>query len=305
MLDPVLTQALADCGAMPNYQDRQHRARELAIEASRRLLTFIEEATRLSREYPSISSGLNHQLRWSGSIEMAIKGFERRFTQAMNLPQIYSLLETALPPAACAVLPNAVRESGVAPGVSEAGDLAPGNAANTSFNQSAIWGAVLAWCEMEALGNVSNPDAPEQAATQLYDALRLREPFADALRRLGLPGEDCWRVAARVRIALAHSVWVPRTPANFLPSMSWLHDPDVAWLIGVHEYQGARYFAKASFEELLWWMSLRPLLDISEETKEETKVDEKSVHAIEMELNSRMQAAQQAGYRVEILLDYD
>lgn len=78
-----------------------------------------------------------------------------------------------------------------------------------------------------------------------------------------------------------------------------MHDPDVAWLIGVHEYQGVRYVVKEPLEELLWWMSLGRLLEIAGRGT----ANGDAIPALETALRDRMHAAEQAGYRVEGLLE--
>jgi len=169
-------------------------------------------------------------------------------------------------------------------------------------NQPAIWGTVLALCTLEALGRFCNPKDPDHAAAELFDLFRLREQTAEAFGRLGLAGEDRWRAAARLRIAFGHPEWAPKPAAvstAFNAPLSWMHDPDVAWIIGVNEYEGVRYFVKEPFEELLWWMSLPWLLKIAASTT----VPAESIQALEAALESRMRAAAEAGYRVESLLE--
>ncbi|HMK30179.1 MAG TPA: hypothetical protein VK473_10880, partial [Terriglobales bacterium] len=95
----------------------------------------------------------------------------------------------------------------------------------------------------------------------------------------------------------AHAQWAPGarvTPGRPAAPYSWLHDPDVAWLIGVHEYEGVRYFGKESFERLLWWMALRSLLDIAAQPAP----DPHPVRELEQEIHSRLLAAERAGYKV-------
>ena len=73
---------------------------------------------------------------------------------------------------------------------------------------------------------------------------------------------------------------------------SWIHDPDVAWVIGVHQHEGAHYLVKEHFEKLLWWMAFRKLLE-TEELEQ--------LHEVEREIKARMETVAQAGYRVEAL----
>jgi glycosidase len=333
VLDPVLARQLADCASMPvnDTQDRQRRVSELTAEASRRIRTFLEDAACYSRQVSSASGEPNSQLPWSGNIDESLRRFERRIAEAMKLPRVYSLFGSPLPPEARTVLPDPVCTT-TASSVTSSMDFTPEDAENLGTNQAqttehisgprvhdasgpaaeamkvslsqiAIWGTVLAWSEMEALGYVCNPRDTERSAAECFDALRLRGTCAEAFSRLGLLGEDSWRSAARVRVALAHSVWAPqpeRTPIPFATPINWLHDPDVAWLIGTNEYQGVRYFVKESFEELLWWMSLRQLLEIAGSTT----VDVKAVRALKANLDIRMVAARETGYRVESMLEY-
>jgi hypothetical protein len=168
---------------------------------------------------------------------------------------------------------------------------------------AAIWSTVIAWCALDALGTVQNPDDCERAATELFDILHLRGPMAEMFESAGLKGEERWRAAARVRAAFADISWAPLEPKP-LPRrtagapLSWVHDPDVAWLIGVHEYEGVRYFNKELFERLLWWMALRPLLAAASPSAEP-----EDIRQIEQRLQARIRAAVEGGYRVEVLLE--
>jgi hypothetical protein len=125
--------------------------------------------------------------------------------------------------------------------------------------------------------------------------------MAESFAAAGAAGDDRWRAAARIRASFAHAPWAPSVSESRSRStavFSWLHDPDVAWLIGVHEYQGERYFNKEQFEQFLWWMSLRALLQAASAT-----ADEKAkIAVLEKEIQSRLKAAADASYRVEALL---
>jgi hypothetical protein len=125
--------------------------------------------------------------------------------------------------------------------------------------------------------------------------------MAQSFLKAGMSEEERWRAAARVRAAFAHASWIPLAKPSRLKStgpFTWLHDPDVAWLIGVHEWKGDRYFNKEAFEQLLWWISLRPLLDLASAEQ----LDKEQSAALEDELSSRIRAAARSGYRVEDLL---
>ena len=161
------------------------------------------------------------------------------------------------------------------------------------------WATVVAWAAVEAMGELLDENNPGQAATRLFDALRLREPLAAGLSQFGLEGEERWRAAARVRAVFANEAWLPGAKRSARSPYSWLHDPDVAWLINVHEYQGVRYFNREMYECLMWWMALPALVRIAESPAFERQ----ELHALEMQLKSRIDAAEAAGYQVMALFE--
>jgi hypothetical protein len=217
-----------------------------------------------------------------GSIGAAVQNFERVLTAAVRLPGLEEQFSEFWPEEARSVLPSAAPE----------------------ISAAAIWSTVFAWAAMDALGTVQNPEDREQAATELFDTLRLRAPIAEMLEKCGLAGEVRWQAAARIRAAFADISWAsledvaPSRRLSVAP-LTWLHDPDIRWLLGVHEHEGVRYFNKESFERLLWWMALRPLLHIAVSPDP----DLKAVGTLERRLQARTKMAVDAGYRVEALLE--
>jgi hypothetical protein len=168
-----------------------------------------------------------------------------------------------------------------------------------------LWGPVLAWSALEVLAesfggvdameagqaplppNTGRSGAPEQRRTalDLFDRLRLREPLAHAFQSLGFAGEEHWRAAARIKVALlieagsfelaeseseSKSELMSRSTAPLehpLPihSPAFWQDADVRWLTGVHDTEGQTYFNQGSFEELLWWLQLPTLCRLAAE----------------------------------------
>jgi hypothetical protein len=149
------------------------------------------------------------------------------------------------------------------------------------------------------MGDLLEPSDPDKAGAKLFDALRLRNPIADALEKTGLEGENKWRAAARIRVVLANQSWLPGARRAAGAPFSWLHDPDVGWLIDVHEYEGTRYFNKERFECLLWWMALPALVRIAGENE----INKTAVRHLETQIRSRIEAAKRSGYQVMALLE--
>jgi hypothetical protein len=251
-----------------------------AVEAfSDPFVRFVTEAQRYSMRPVAEISCLGPSRKWQGKIEAATLHFVDLLSAATKIPLLESHFERPWPPEALDVLPS---ERGPAK------------------QQPAIWGTILAWCALKSLGTCFDPVDPEASAFLLFDSIKLREPLADALQNAGMEGESRWRAVARIRALLAHASWAPGsgTQPRRAGELSWLHDPDLAWLLGVHEHEGERYLVKESLERTLWWSTVRRLVEVA--SAEPTDPD--LIHALETELHDRCQAAEAAGYKVGVLL---
>ncbi|MDR3726041.1 MAG: alpha-amylase family glycosyl hydrolase [Terracidiphilus sp.] len=103
-----------------------------------------------------------------------------RLRAAMRIPSIEALFAAPWTAAARRVLPSP----------------------SPQFTATAMWGPVIGWCVLELLAESIDPESPERVALDLFDRLRLREPFAQAFTALGFEDEEGWRVAARIKVVL-------------------------------------------------------------------------------------------------------
>ena len=225
---------------------------------------------------------------------------------AMRMPQVEALFPSPWTAAARRMLPSP----------------------SPQFTATEMWGPVLAWCALQLLAEWIDQDQPEQTALDLFDRLRLREPFAHALAALGFEGEEAWRVAARIKVLLlanagigkaqegapaaksgirateapAQPVAAPETsPAHdekvALAPALWL-DPDVRWLCGVHEAEGHFYLIRERYEELLWWLLMPSLLRLAGESAPSRP----AVEELSKTVAAALASAEAAGYRIDVLL---
>ena len=205
------------------------------------------------------------------------------------------------------------------------------------FTATAMWGPLLGWCALELLAESIDATAPEQMALDLFDRLRLREPFAQAFGALGFEGEEGWRVAARIKVVLLSEAGIgktevpgaeggpavaesaaPEAAAKPEPEVSgpgateaptadgervalsaalW-SDPDVRWLTGAHEAQGHSYLVREPYEELLWWLLMPSLLRLAGEPV----LDRAAIDQMGVIVDEALASAEAAGYRIDLLL---
>jgi glycosidase len=112
------------------------------------------------------------------------------------------------------------------------------------------WAPLLATITLAGFpGSVAKPE--------LFDTLQLRRALANLFNTFGLHGDDAWRAAARVRLAL---LLEGTTPTQALTTDAFWSDPDAQWLLGINESKGILYFDKFNFEQLLTWLHITQAL---------------------------------------------
>jgi hypothetical protein len=258
---------------------------------AQRVQALLESARHLSSGESSETLAIPPRKQWKGELEDVMKSFVRRMRSAERIPSLQEHFYKPWTAQACAVLPT---DSRIGPKTSADPKAVAGPPV---FDRQ--WFVVLAWATLLALGELLDNGEPGDAAARLFDALHLREPMADVFGRLGFEGEDRWRAAARVRAVCANQAWIPGAKRSTRSPYTWLHDPDVAWLINVHEYQGIRYFNKEMYECLLWWMALPALVRIAESPVP----NRDEMRDLEMQLKSRIDAADAAEYQIMALFE--
>jgi len=284
LLDPALVRNLAvlyeHAPVGPEKQKTLELEREDFFEAAwRRGREFLREAQSFYRGHHDGSLPLN----FANPATMANR-FRELARAAMRIPALEALFPEPWPVAARLVLPS----------------LSP------RLTATAMWGPVLAWSTLELLAESVDARNPQPAALDLFDRLRLREPLAHLFESLGFPGEESWRVAARIKVALLIEarVFAPAEPsasgsAPLIPVLSpalW-QDADVRWLTGAHVADDHVYFAKESYEELLWWLQLPALCKLAAQSVPARS----AIQAIGEAIASAVTSAAAAGYTVDAL----
>ena len=244
------------------------------------LRALLQAVQRFSTSEAAHELGVPPQAEWRGNLSDAVGSCIRTLKSASRIPELYRAFQHPWPEQACEVLP------------------APGSKPQ---HLRQVWLTIIAWATVRALGQLLDDKEPDQSAAKLFDALHLRQPLAAAFVALGMNDKDeaHWRAAARVRAVLANQAWLPGAAPSARAPFSWLHDPDVAWLIDVHEYEGVRYFNKEKFECLLWWMALPALVRIAEMPA----LDSRAIKDLEQEIAKRVRAASDASYQIMALFE--
>jgi glycosidase len=184
-LDPAIVRVLADLAEHPsalaagkNKKIEQARGEFFAL-TWRRCESFLRAAqtayaSRIAQEKRAAAASP------PTNPSLLAPVFRERLRAAMRIPAIEALFPAPWSVAARRVLPSA----------------------SPQLTATAMWGPVLGWCALELLAESVDAEEPERVALDLFDRLRLREPFAQAFAALGFEGEEAWRAAARIKVVL-------------------------------------------------------------------------------------------------------
>jgi glycosidase len=289
LLEPGLVRGFADLVEHPrtlagsaNPEIEAERA-AFFEEAWTRCESFLREA---QRAYTTLAG-----VAQPASPGLLRAAYRARLRAAMRIPAVEALFPAPWTEAARRMLPSP----------------------SPQLTATAMWGPVLAWCALELLAESIDAEKPEAVALDLFDRLRLREPFALAFEALGYEGEAAWRVAARIKVVLLTGAGVGRAEAaeeaeavegervTLAPAL-WL-DPDLRWLTGVHTAEGHEYLVRERYEELLWWLLMPSLLRLAGETVPSlVKAHRAAVRAMSVSIEAALETAEAASYRVDLLL---
>ncbi len=315
LLDPVLIRSLAELAEHPRaaagsekYQNLEPQRNAFFEMGSERTQNFLREA---QIAYRSRCDGAfpNKPVDPASLAE----NFRERARAAMRLPSLEKLFPKLWTAGARRVLPSQ----------------------SPKLTATAVWGPVLSCCVLEMLAESISGENPECTAIDLFHRLRLRQPLGNAFAALGFEGEEGWRAAARIRVALLaaarvetrddsgmeapaegmkgipekvaamHGLATRPAPSGakekeLVPILSpelW-QDPDVRWLTGAHEAEGHSYFVHESYEDLLWWLQLPALCKLASQPVP----DRNTIAEISRIISESLQTAADVGYRLDLLL---
>jgi glycosidase len=196
LLDPAIVRQVAALAEAPRMaavkadQKTEEERKDFYELAWSRCEIFIAEAQAAYISRIALERKPADEIQFSNSASLA-GIFLRRLQAAMRIPAIETLFAPPWSVAARRVLPSP----------------------SPQFTATAMWGPVLAWCVLELLAESIDATDPQSVALDLFDRLRLREPFAQALAALEFDNEESWRVAARIKVLLLAEAGVGKPPS--------------------------------------------------------------------------------------------
>jgi hypothetical protein len=179
-----------------------------------------------------------------------------------------------------------------------------------------IWGTLLSWLFTHSMGKCLEEGHVAASETSRYwlDEWLLAKILKLTLVDLGLDGYTAGNRLDLVRVLVAHAHWWtrcqpsrskrkakldPATPLSLL--RTWLNDESVQAFIGMNRYNEVVWFNKEAFEELLWWLFLISLIEISAQGQKKPSLDPTLVNCFTI-IQALLEAEAGSDYQVEKLL---
>jgi glycosidase len=192
----------------------------------------------------------------------------------------------------------------------------PKNLVSRLRDDSAAWPTLLGWLFTHALGKVVDETNFEQISRSWIDEWLLGKIIAGALRDLGLDEVAAGQAVTTIKILTSHQRWPEiQVPENkkkgkekeqraYQVLESWLRDDEVQGFLQVNRYQGVLWFNKESFEQLLWWMMLLAVVELTADPLRPTAEVAQEIAAAHDIVRQLQRAEEGSGYQVEKLLEF-
>lgn len=172
-------------------------------------------------------------------------------------------------------------------------------------NDPSRWATLFSWLFVHDLGKVSSPIHFEEQTRSWLDEWMLGRIITQTVQDLGVEQSASWRGVTIIKLLTSHQRWFDQLglkPAYQILE-TWLQDSAIQNFLAINRYQGVLWFNKESFEDLIWWMMLVALLNISSDPDiSASEVVEKTIGCYDLILEL-IKALESSDYQLEKLLD--
>jgi hypothetical protein len=178
----------------------------------------------------------------------------------------------------------------------------------------AAWGTLFGWLFTHALGKVAAGAGPERdtidyaaQSRSWIDEWLLGKIMAGTLQDLGLDEAAAWWAVGTVKILINHQGWCDpdggAKPSAHQILTSWLRDSEIQQFLRVNRYGGLLWFNHEAFEQLLRWMLVVAVVDISADPERSPKEVAQEIVACYDVIKSLVQAEEASEYQVVKLME--
>jgi hypothetical protein len=174
------------------------------------------------------------------------------------------------------------------------------------------------WLLTRRLGEIVSSDDGEATSRRWLNEWPLGDALRDAFRGVGMDDQQSWQAMMSVKLMMAHrdvfdrvSTEQPSSDDKLLPVGSQLpttklqtlfDDPDAKVLLQTNQHDGAIYFSKEAFEQVISALHMAATFERVADADETAGRFAQGRTSEQVKAKELISAAEQAGYQVERLL---
>ena len=169
------------------------------------------------------------------------------------------------------------------------------------------WATLFSWLFVRGLGRVISVTGFPGQSRILIDEWRLSKIIIRSLEDLGMELSTASISVTLVKLLTSHQRWFELKPSEVKPAYraleSLLGDQDVRQFIQVNRYNEILWFNKEAFEDLLSWLMLVAVVEISYPPQRSVEEALRELEKCEEILKALKEAEKRSDYQVEKLLE--
>jgi hypothetical protein len=225
-------------------------------------------------------------------VEPLLQEIQSHLVSLLTITEIKKTLPVKMKPASLKVVDWLLSGDGVAAG------LVTGD--------PVTWGPLICALLTNKLGGIVGENGSKGRSRTWIDEWLFGKYIRKGLEELGLDAGTSQRSLELIcSLASSQGWYEPRKSASELAGsiiQTWLNDADARRFLQVNAYQGALWFNRESFEELIWWTVVYEIILLKAEPKSTPEGFEQILQTCFQVKNQLEKAKEESGYQLEKLI---
>jgi hypothetical protein len=165
--------------------------------------------------------------------------------------------------------------------------------------------ALFGWLFTHNLGKLSAAAEYEEVSESWLEEWQFTRILANVYQQMGLSESKAWKLVGTVKTLIYLQRWYEQDGSKPTAQMlaKWLGAANIQQFLNINRYQDVLWFNQESFDNLLWWLTVLAMLDLSgSENTNATQVYE-SLLGVNQVIDALRKAEVASGFQVQKLIN--